>query len=1196
MAEKNENTVERVKALDRVLRQQMVKAVRPYREDGFVNVINRYGTKKDASEQYKFQPEAPVPDDTLAMYYEGNGLFAKIIDTPAEEAVKHGFELEGIADEETETFYQEALDELDWEEVAATGIRWARLFGGAIAVMLINDGRGLEEPLDWENIKSIDDIRVYDRSVITPDYSSMYVYDPNTDPFSTRGSRLGMPEYYHVYSKFGTFTVHESRCLVFQNGVLPEKTTNSIYQLWGVPEYIRIHRALRDAEIAHSSAPKMLDRSVQPVYKMKDLAAQLATEEGETQLLKRLEVIDMARGVLNTITVDRDGEDYDFRSFQYSGVADVIDATCNLLSALTCIPQTVLFGRSPAGMNATGESDLENYYNYIERIQKRMLKSNLRYLLAVIFQAGVSTGEVEEVPKIKVKFSPLWSLSDLEQAELETKKAALDLTKAQTIQVYVDMQVIDPTEVRKKLADSSEFEINTMLDEEELDDDFLSAMEDEDMEEVEVGPEGSTPLSAPTATKLPQDMTPEEQMEIIKNTDGKNDDETYGSVGVIVISDGKVMSATRHNDFGYGLICGPGGHIEAGETPEEAALRETEEEFGIQPTELIPLGRGPLEPDTGLRPHLFLCTQYEGEPNCADLEMANVKFRTQEELNDLAASMFQPFADGLEILNTCIDTALFYDNEFGEMHEELVESIGEAMKQDGGPGSGNWGHSGRPGKRGGSAGGTGGVQHRIGTKESGFSSAAKERVAKKKETAAKRGAGEGSESASGKKYEKLNDKVSKIKNSNMSKEEKANAYIKMLEDCETGTTFKVLGNEYRKSTDKDYPYEIIDFEGKYVNAFSSGMVSDDIKWYADKQNCLEFFDKNEQVAERKKLAKEMKESGRFKTSDSVHSERDGKITLNSKNFGESGEYVVYRNGSVGSSGMIFLSPKKETADSYFFSHNSENTKEYEIQLKNPLVIEGQTDVACITKAYNALHPEKPHKGELTSSKWISYDKANASALNKNVNGYDSIVYIIDGKPAEVQVSAKKAKTDLKKTAEYTVADWSKTGFTYEEQVMRGHIGKEAEDYKRVDSRKDGKANLLNSENFLDFTRNSDTIKSQKTNEDGAPYGNQNAAGPHQANGQGGRKISAKEMQKYKDRFVGTKSSKGTVVTDISNHAFDRMGERLVSPGRIQNMLDSTNTKPDPKHPDRTLYDIKGSRLVLADDGTIVTMMWRKQNK
>lgn len=731
MNDKRRDQAERIaKRYAHLIEMQTGKAVRPYRADGYMNMMNKYGTSKDVSERYQYHAEPTVPDELLTMYYEGNGLFAKIIDTPAEEAIKHGFKLDSTKDQKIEDFYTEALDELDWEETAMTAIRWARLFGGSIAVMLINDGRGIDEPLDWRNIRSIDDIRVYDRSVIQPDYQSMFSYDPQ-DPFRTRGSRLGMPEFYHVTSRTGNFTVHDSRCLVFQNGILPENTTNSIYQLWGIPEYVRINRAIRDAEVAHGSATKLLDRSVQAVYKMKDLAAELATEEGEDRVLRRLQTIDMARGLLNSITIDSEGEDYDFRQFQFSGVSDVIDSTCNFLSALTSIPQTILFGRSPAGMNATGDADLENWYNYLERIQKRMVKKNLRYLLSVIFQAGVRTGEVDEVPKIKIEFNPLWSLSDTEQADLDQKRAQTQLTKAQTAQVYIDKQVIDPSEVRAKLADSEEFDVENMLDEYE-DEDLFANMPGEgeaipdssgqaifeegqladyaegvDLEAHKTDPgNGDAPAAAPAATKLPQDMSAEEKAETEENAPKEDpeddapqkpvnapqsdsaDDPTPNtsegpnplSVGVLVISDGKILSGTRHNDFGYGLICGPGGHIEDGETPEQAAFRETEEEFGISPKELIPLGIGPKEPDSGLTPYLFLCTEYEGEPECLDLKMIDPKFRTMEELEQLAPSVFQPFADGVEVLKS----------QIGFDHD------------DGGPGSGNFGHSGREGEVGGS--------------------------------------------------------------------------------------------------------------------------------------------------------------------------------------------------------------------------------------------------------------------------------------------------------------------------------------------------------------------------------------------------------------------------------------------------------------------------------------------------------------
>jgi len=151
---------------------------------------------------------------------------------------------------------------------------------------------------------------------------------------------------------------------------------------------------------------------------MKDLAQLLATDEGEEQALKRLQIIDMARGILNSIAIDSEGEDYGFQQFSVTGIKEVIDATCNMLSALTEIPQTKLFGRSPAGMSATGESDLENYYNFIGKIQKLMLKHNLMRIIDIICLAARKNGEIEEIPKIKLTFDPLWSLSEQEQASV----------------------------------------------------------------------------------------------------------------------------------------------------------------------------------------------------------------------------------------------------------------------------------------------------------------------------------------------------------------------------------------------------------------------------------------------------------------------------------------------------------------------------------------------------------------------------------------------------------------------------------------------------------------------------------------------------------------------------------------------------------------------------------------------------------
>lgn len=623
-------------------------AVRPHREDGYVNLLNKYGTNQDNSEAYKFEREPVIPDMQLTGLYEGNGLFSKIIDTPAEEALKHGFDL-NLKSDEVNAFVEDALDDLEWEEKAATAIKWARLYGGALIVMLIDDGRGLEEPVDWEHIRSIDELRVYERSIVQPDYASLYQQDYGGKGVGNRVSKFGQPEYYYVSSIYGSFKVHESRCLVFRNGVLPEQTSNATYLFWGMPEYVRIRRALRETVTAHTDSVKLLERSVQAIYSMKGLASLLTTDDGENQVLKRLQLVDTSRGLLNSIAIDSEGEQYDFKTFQFSGVKDVIDATCNMLSALTNIPQTILFGRSPAGMNATGDSDFESYYNFVEKIQRLMLKRNLRTLLDVVFRAGIASGDVAEEPDYKLEFKPLWSLSDTEQATVDQTKAQTALVKAQTAQAYVDMQALDPTEVRRRLASDEEFDVEDIISEDDEDDLLQSLLgtEPSTMSDVEAAQKNIEQGQAPggkeqSAAVVPTATPP------TTNADAADTDR---GVGVLVVQDGRFLCGTRLKG---GSVGGPGGHIEAGESPEDAAIRETQEEFGITPKDLMPVAflsdlKPPYCPS-----HVFLCTDFDGSIQCADGEMTSPGFITAEKVAELSAQnperLFPPFAQSIAAL------------------------------------------------------------------------------------------------------------------------------------------------------------------------------------------------------------------------------------------------------------------------------------------------------------------------------------------------------------------------------------------------------------------------------------------------------------------------------------------------------------------------------------------------------------------
>lgn len=620
-----------------------------FRQDGYSNLLNKYGTFQDNSTAYAYDAEPVITDLELIRLYEGNGLFAKIIDRPSEEAVKHGFDID-FGDEDISEYVDDRLDELEFEDKFATAEKWARLYGGSIIVMLCDDGGGLEDPLDWNKVTSIEELRAFERAIVQEDYTSLYHFHffdslKNKKPF-------GQPEYYHVYSQYGTFTVHYSRCLVFRNGRLPEQTTNSIYRYWGMPEYIKINSSLRECITAHQDGVKLLERSVQAIYKMKNLAQLLSTDAGEDKVLQRLQVIDMARGILNSIAIDTDGEDYDFKSLPMSGVKDVIDSTCNMLSAVTNIPQTILFGRSPAGMNATGDSDLENYYNMVENIQKQNMKANARTVIDLILKQGMIEGRIPETPKYKMKFAALWSMSEMEQTDISLKKAQTEQVKAQTAQLYMDSSVLDPTEVRKSLATEGEFDIEEVISEDDLDlpDDTFS------------------PTEMPgTSASDDFDLAFKSEVE---------DGEECDAAAVIVIKDGKVLCGSRRSSEG---ICGPGGHREKGEDLRDTALREAQEEFNIVPLNLIPLGVYKSSTGSYCDSMIYFTDQFTGKPKADGGEMLNEQWLSIKDLRN--KFLFPPFEASLDMLEDFLKNSL--TTEEGEPNVKV---------EDGGPGSGIKGH------------------------------------------------------------------------------------------------------------------------------------------------------------------------------------------------------------------------------------------------------------------------------------------------------------------------------------------------------------------------------------------------------------------------------------------------------------------------------------------------------------------------
>jgi 8-oxo-dGTP diphosphatase len=87
-----------------------------------------------------------------------------------------------------------------------------------------------------------------------------------------------------------------------------------------------------------------------------------------------------------------------------------------------------------------------------------------------------------------------------------------------------------------------------------------------------------------------------------------------------VISDGQVLLINKKTGLGKGMVNAPGGRIEGEETPEEAAVRELEEEVGITPEELSEVARLSFIFTNGfsLSGTVFFASSYSGEPHETD--------------------------------------------------------------------------------------------------------------------------------------------------------------------------------------------------------------------------------------------------------------------------------------------------------------------------------------------------------------------------------------------------------------------------------------------------------------------------------------------------------------------------------------------------------------------------------------------------
>ena len=423
------------------------------RQDGYMNAMFGQGFRwTDPFAHYR-QGVDFVSDQQCTHLYTYNGIAKSIIDIPADEAMRNGFEVEteSTDEEAINKQVQSLCEDLDVQYKFSEALAWADLYGGSIIVVMADDGRMIDEPLNYDGLRRIEKLKVFDKTNIV---GSRQYQDASAPQYMD-------VEHYYI-NTFGSnpMWVHESRVLRFDGGRLPLYQRN-LRLGWGAKRFESIKDEIDRWCNGNEYALQALTRLSQDVVKLDGLTNILSTEGGDVAVQKRMQMIDMVRSMMNSIAIDG-ADEYDRKGLSLSGIKELLEQFEIAICGITGIPATKLFGRSPAGMNSTGKADLENYYNMIEKIQTNKVRPNLVRLVEMLDACREYNLKLPDTWHIE--FEPLWSMSKAEKADIEKTQADAQRQKADAINTLINAQVLDATEARATLAEEKDYIMDRSLD------------------------------------------------------------------------------------------------------------------------------------------------------------------------------------------------------------------------------------------------------------------------------------------------------------------------------------------------------------------------------------------------------------------------------------------------------------------------------------------------------------------------------------------------------------------------------------------------------------------------------------------------------------------------------------------------------------------------------------------------------------
>jgi phage-related protein (TIGR01555 family) len=351
----------------------------------------------------------------LSSLYRSSWIVQNIIGTVPEDVTKKWFK----ASTALEPAKLAKLDRLQratrLRRAVVGGMRWGRLYGGAAGLILLKGCDRLDRPLSLDEVMpgSFRGLYVVDRwSGVSP--CPELIRDIADADF-------GYPEFYEIRDPGGAVALraHHSRVVRFEGRELPwhERVAESH---WGQSEIEAIYEDIVKRDNVSHNLASLTFRANVNVQEMENVDQLLALGGAADQrrFWSVLQAQSALESNLGTRLINK-GDRVHQLQYSFAGLPEVYDAMMMDVAGAARIPVTKLFGRSPAGMNATGESDLQNYYDYIDEKREFEFRPIVEKLLPIM--ALSAWGELPD--DLDFAFEALRTPTELEKADIAQKKA-----------------------------------------------------------------------------------------------------------------------------------------------------------------------------------------------------------------------------------------------------------------------------------------------------------------------------------------------------------------------------------------------------------------------------------------------------------------------------------------------------------------------------------------------------------------------------------------------------------------------------------------------------------------------------------------------------------------------------------------------------------------------------------------------------